>query len=89
MTVIFTKPFLIEGFNSRQPAGEYRVDIDEEMIEGLSFLAYRRVAALMHLPRISAPQNSTQVVSMMPAEFDAMIAQDARTSESLAASAPA
>ncbi|GLS21555.1 hypothetical protein GCM10007874_45720 [Labrys miyagiensis] len=78
ITVIFAKPFLLEGFADRQPAGEYRVDIDEERIEGISFLAYRRVAALIHLPKISAPQNSTQSVTMRPTEFDAMIAFDAR-----------
>jgi hypothetical protein len=75
-TVTFKRPFMVDGFTDRQPAGEYRVDIDEEMLEGLSFLAYRRVAAFIHLPAISAPQSSMQVVAMTPATFDEMITQN-------------
>ncbi|WP_448956004.1 hypothetical protein [Labrys neptuniae] len=78
-TVTFTKPFHLVGFNENQPAGEYRVDIDEELIEGLSFLAYRRVAALVHLPALSQSQTSIQVASIPPATFDAMLERDSKT----------
>jgi len=33
-----------------RPAGTYTVETDEELIEGLSFPAYRRVATVMLLP---------------------------------------
>ncbi|MGO4335197.1 hypothetical protein AB4037_09800 [Labrys sp. KB_33_2] len=75
-TVTFTKPFRLDGFNENQPPGDYRVDIDEELIEGVSFLAYRRIAALFHLPALSEPQTSIQVASITPATFDAMLEQD-------------
>ncbi len=32
------------------PAGNYQIVTDEEMIEGLSFSAYRRVATMMLVP---------------------------------------
>jgi hypothetical protein len=76
-TVTFRKPFQIDGLQENQPPGDYRVDIDEEQLDGLSFLAYRRISALFHLPAISQPQTSIQVISISPAEFDAMLEQDA------------
>lgn len=78
-TVTFTKPFYLDGLKEYQPPGKYRVDIDEELIEGLSFLAYRRVAALLHLPALSQPQTSIQVARITPATFDAMLEQDSMT----------
>jgi len=33
-----------------QPADDYRLDMDDELIESLSGLAYRRVATYLHLP---------------------------------------
>lgn len=45
----FTQPFRIEGVAHLQPAGTYIVETEEEAIEGLSFLAYRRIATRIHL----------------------------------------
>lgn len=49
-TVTFAKPFFVEGLGSMQPAGTYKVEIVEELIEGLSFLAYRVVSTSIVLP---------------------------------------
>jgi hypothetical protein len=87
-TVTFNRPFLIDGFSERQPAGDYRVDIDEEMIESLSFLAYRRAAAFIHLPAISASQGTTQVVTMTPTALDALISQNGAAPERMKGLAP-
>jgi len=76
-TMTFKQRFQLDGFPGSQPAGEYRVDMDEELIEGLSFIAYRRVAALLHLPALSAPQDSIQIVTMPPSALDAMLERDA------------
>jgi hypothetical protein len=46
------------------------------LIEGLSRLAYRRVATLLHLPSTSRPQNHTEVFSVSPAELDAALEKD-------------
>ncbi len=46
-TVVFSKPFLLKGVDRILPAGDYRVVTDEELIEGLSFPAYRRVATMI------------------------------------------
>ena len=45
----FTQPFSLSGLDEVQPAGTYTVETDEELLPGLSFPAYRRVATLMVL----------------------------------------
>ena len=49
-TITFARPFSLDGLDETQPAGTYTVQTDEEPIEGLSFLAYRRVATVIFLP---------------------------------------
>jgi hypothetical protein len=55
-TISFSQPFKLRDLDDIQPAGDYLLDTDEELIEGLSRLAYRRVATLLHLPSTSRPQ---------------------------------
>ena len=43
-TISFSQPFKLRDVDDIQPAGDYLLDTDEELIEGLSRLAYRRVA---------------------------------------------
>jgi hypothetical protein len=43
-TVHFVHPFQIRGVDRLLPPGAYEVITDEEMIEGISFPCYRRVA---------------------------------------------
>jgi hypothetical protein len=40
--ITFKHPFRIRGIDRLLPAGGYEVITDEEMIEGLSFAAFRR-----------------------------------------------
>jgi hypothetical protein len=49
-TVVFSKPFLLKGVDRILPAGSYRVVTDEELIEGISFPAYRRVSTMIFVP---------------------------------------
>ena len=49
-TATFRRPFLLNGAEHASPAGDYQVVTDEELIEGLSFLAYRRVMTAIFLP---------------------------------------
>ena len=49
-TVTFRHSFRIRGIDRLLPPGTYEVITDEEMIEGLSFPAYRRVATMIKVP---------------------------------------
>jgi len=70
-TVTFDNPFLLMAVDGLQPAGIYTIDIDEELIEGLSFLAYRRVATTIYLPLHQGHQGSVQAVRVDPRELAA------------------
>lgn len=45
--IVFRRPFRLRGLPELQPAGTYVVETEEELIEGLSFPAYRRVATII------------------------------------------
>jgi hypothetical protein len=75
-TVSFSSPFTLHNVEGIQPAGEYVVLTDDEMIEGLSSAAYRRVATLFQTPAIYAPQRQIQVVSISQTELDAALMKD-------------
>jgi hypothetical protein len=49
-TITFKHPFRIKGVDRLLPAGGYEVITDEEMIEGLSFAVFRRVATMIMVP---------------------------------------
>jgi hypothetical protein len=57
-TITFQHPFQIEGIDRLLPPGGYEVITDEEMIEGLSFASFRRVATMIMVPA-APPQSST------------------------------
>jgi hypothetical protein len=91
-TVTFRHPFALAGLDGRQPAGTYRLVTEEEQIPGLSFVAYRRLATMLHLPadpapgdtrpsytspRYMSPRYMSQVISVDPVELAALLAADA------------
>ena len=75
-TISFSQPFKLRDLDDIQPAGDYLLDTDEELIEGLSRLAYRRVATLLHLPSTSLSQGRVELLSVSPAELDAALEKD-------------
>ena len=77
-TVTFRRPFSMSAIDKVQPSGTYTVDTDEELIDGLSFLAYRRVATLLRLPSISRRGGVTEIVTVDPSELEAALKNDAQ-----------
>jgi hypothetical protein len=62
-TVAFQHPFRINGIDRLLPPGAYEVITDEEMIEGLSFPAFRRVATRIMVPA-APPSSAMEMVSI-------------------------
>jgi hypothetical protein len=77
-TVTFQHPFTLSAFDSEQPAGTYRLVIDEEEIIGLSFLAYHRVATMLHTPALAAVGGRQQVFPTNSTELETALQTDAR-----------
>ena len=63
-TVHFKHPFRIKGVNRLLSAGAYEVVTDEEMIEGLSFPSFRRVATMIMVPCAAPRQSATEMISI-------------------------
>jgi hypothetical protein len=74
--VTFRRPFVLGAIAGVQPAGTYRLVIDEEQIPGLSFVAFRRVTTMLHLPADPALGVLRQVVDVDPAELAGALAAD-------------
>jgi hypothetical protein len=75
-TVIFSNPFSLEGVGRVLPAGDYEVMTDEELIEGLSFPVYRRVATMMLVPTQS-DLGSVEMLTIDPRFLAEAIDRDA------------
>lgn len=74
-TVTFRCPFSLSAVDKVLPSGTYTVDTDEELIDGLSFLAYRRVATLLHLP-CTSNRGVSEMVAINPLELEAALKRD-------------
>lgn len=78
-TVTFSHPFKLSATDHPQPAGTYRVVIDEEEISNISFLAYRRSATMLHTPAIGTPGSSGQVFAVSADELAKALEAGPRT----------
>ncbi len=76
-SVTFRSPFSMRGVDGVQPAGTYTVESEEELLEQLSFTAYRRVSTSIVLPLGGA--NSYQLLKVDPADLEAAELRDAQT----------
>jgi hypothetical protein len=63
-TITFKHPFRIEGVDRLLPAGAYEVIMDEEMIEGLSFASFRRVATMIMVPAAASGGSTMEMISI-------------------------
>jgi hypothetical protein len=67
---------MLSAFDVHQPAGTYRLVVDEEEIFGLSFLAYRRTATMLHVPAVTAHNGTHQVFLIDAEELEAALDAD-------------
>ena len=74
--VTFRHAFVLKGLDERQPPGTYEVETDEEPIQGLSFLAYRRVATAIRIPMAGRGAGSSQTFTIDPRDLEAARARD-------------
>jgi hypothetical protein len=75
-TVTFGHLFSLAGVDRALPAGSYDVVTDEELIEGLSFPAYRRLATMMLVPAQSGQASSVEMLNVDPLDLAAAQERD-------------
>ena len=86
--VKFNNPFLLEAIGRMLPAGSYEVATDEELIEGLSFPVYRRIATTMLVPA-SSYQGAFEMLTIDPLNLAAAEDRDAAATPNKAGRFPA
>lgn len=69
-------PFALRGVDEVQTPGDYAIDQDEDLVDGVSWLAYRRVATFIHLPSISTDMMTAQLVEIGFSELEAALQED-------------
>jgi hypothetical protein len=79
-TVQFKHPVLIKGVDRLLPPGAYEVITDEEMIEGLSFPSFRRVATMIMVPGAAPRISSVEMISISSVDLSDAQRSDASVS---------
>ena len=74
--VTFAKPFVLGDFDEVLPSGDYVVETDEELLQGLSFTAYRRIATIFYIPNKSGNPRLSRSLTIDPHELDKALARD-------------
>ena len=83
-TVLFKQPFRLGEPGGLFQAGAYPIDIDEELVQGLPFPAYRRTAITMHLIADPRHPGMTECIVVDPLRLDTALARDSARSSMVA-----
>jgi hypothetical protein len=67
--ITFKHPFRIKGIDRLLPPGAYEVITDEEMIEGLSFASFRRIATMIMVPAAPPRTLTMERISISPVDL--------------------
>ena len=79
-TVHYAHPFRIKGIDRLLSPGAYEVVTDEEMIEGLSFPCFRRVATFFMVPGVAPRNSSMEMISISSVDLSDVQRNDASSS---------
>lgn len=74
--VSFTSDFTLPGIGARQPAGDYRIEQDEELLESLTRLAWVQTKTFIHIPAIGTQSPVKQMVAVEPSDLEATLQKD-------------
>lgn len=80
-TITFARPFRLDGCEGAFAPGAYAVETDEEMLEGVSFVAYRRVQTALHLHRTEWRPGEGRILFVPGASLDKAIRLDQEGSQ--------
>lgn len=73
--LVFRHPFRLRGWKEPHPAGTYALETEEELIDGLSFTAYRRIGTT--LTREATPGGQCrQVIPVELADLERAVAAE-------------
>jgi hypothetical protein len=80
-TVAFAHPFLLPGHEAELGAGIYEFLVEEELLQGVSFEAYRRTASWLMVGNPRHPQAPFEMRDVSPRDLDAALDRDRATTD--------
>jgi len=80
-TATFSNPFTLAGYPGDLPAGNYEILVEEELLQGLSFEAYRRTATYMTVRGSGADAGRTELRVTTESDLEEALSRDAAMSE--------
>jgi hypothetical protein len=72
----FKESFSLRSVEGVLPPGDYNVFVDDELVQGLSRAAYRRVSTILQMPSISSPQEQSRLVSISETDLAVALMKD-------------
>jgi hypothetical protein len=78
-TVVFGKPFTLDEIDETLPPGSYRVETEEETLDNVSFIAYRRIATHFFVPSRPGVSSTAQMYMIHPKGLERALSRDRAT----------
>ena len=75
--VTFRHPFTLRDIVGTQPAGTYQIETVESAIDGLSFVAFRRVSTTITVPAVGTSALRREFIEIDPADLATALQTDA------------
>jgi len=85
--ITFSHPFVLSSLVRPFDPGTYRLLVDEGLIEGLSFAAYKRTGTHLEIPALGIDIGTRQLLLVHPHELEAALHKDAEGGEPLSVNA--
>jgi hypothetical protein len=76
-TLMFNKPFLLQGVDRVLPEGDYRVLTGEELMEEILFPVHCRVSTVIFVPAPTQGAFSIEIATIDPLDLHAALDRDA------------
>lgn len=80
-TVTFSNPFTLPGYPGDLPAGDYEVLVEEELLQGLSFEAYRRTATYLLVRGTGGHAGRTELRAISESDLTQALSRDGTANE--------
>jgi hypothetical protein len=80
-TVTFSNPFTLSGYPGDLPAGDYEVLVEEELLQGLSFEAYRRTATYLTVRGRGSHAGRSELRAISDSDLKEALSRDAALSQ--------
>ncbi|MCR9147093.1 MAG: hypothetical protein NXH74_07810 [Rhodobacteraceae bacterium] len=82
-TVTFSNPFTLPGYPGDLPAGEYEVLVEEELLQGLSFEAYRRTATYLTVRGRGRHAGRSELRAISDSDLSEALSRDQAATETI------